>query len=386
MLAETVVSITEYHQTIKRVFAEVCDLDPEARRKRLERSSDAVRREVERLLLHDQSDTLFDSNWRRDELGDGEFVPPPDEWIGKTVHYYQIEDRIGEGGMGVVYRALDTRLRRPVAVKFLASHLIRDSRQRRRFMREAETAAALDHPSVCKILDVGEVDGRPYTVSSFIAGDSLEAAIQGKRLSAARGLDYAIQLAEALKSAHDQGILHRDLKPANVLLAEYPDGNSRAILIDFGLAHMDGRSELTAPGVVIGTAQYVCPEALQGRPLGKQADIWSLGVMIYEMLTGHAPFDASNRERLFYLILNENAAPVTSLNPTLHPELDRILGRTLNRNLDRRYPDVGVLLEDLRAIRHSTGGGASTNRPRRIACVRKYGPPAWRSARLRLRK
>jgi len=383
MRAETVVSIAEHHQTIKRVFAEVCDLDPEARRKRLERSSQAVRLAVERLLEHDREESLFDSHWRREEFGEGESVLPKDEWIGKTVHWYRIMERIGEGGMGVVYLAEDTRLRRPVAVKFLASHLIRDPRQRRRFMREAETAAALDHPSICKILDVGELDGWPFTVSTYIAGDSLEAAIQCRSLSVGTALEYAIQLAEALKTAHDRGILHRDLKPANVLLAEYPDGNSRAILIDFGLAHMDGRSELTAPGVVIGTAQYVCPEALQGRPLGKQADIWSLGVMIYEMLTGRAPFDASNRERLFYLILNEKPAPPTNLNAVLPAELDRVLGRALNRNLDDRYQDVGSLLEELRAIKNSLTGARSSSRPKRINGARNCVPIGRYTARSR---
>jgi serine/threonine protein kinase len=376
MAANALVSTTGLHQDVKRLFAEVCDLDPESRKRRLRQFDSQLRLAVEKLLQHDVPESIFEDDWKGDAFGSGDRIPPPDDWIGKTVQCYKILDRAGEGGMGVVYRGEDVRLKRQVAIKFLRTHLIGDPRQRVRFLREAQAVAALDHPSICKVFDIGEADGRPYIVSAYIPGDSLEQAIRLGKLPLPTAIEYAIQMAEALKTSHDQGILHRDLKPANVLLATYSDGSSRAMIIDFGLARIGGRSELTAPGLLIGTAQYVCPELLQGKPVGQQADIWSLGVMIYEMLAGRAPFDADNRERLFYLILHENPAPLTSVNPDLPEEADRVIAKALKRDTKLRYLDMGSLLEDLRALKVQLS--APGLQPARRSSRRTSGPPDCR--------
>ncbi len=238
-------------QDVKRIFAEICDLDPEGRESRMAELCDGdlqLRLAVERLVKHDVPDSIFEDHWTGDHSGSGDSnIPSPDHWIGKTVQSYKILELAGEGGMGVVYRGEDVRLKRQVAIKFLGAHLMGDPRQRSRFAREAQAVAALDHPSICKIFDIGEAGGRPYIVSAYIPGDSLEEVIRRGKLPLLTTIEYAIQMAEALQTSHAQGILHRDLKPANVLLATYSSGGSRAMIIDFGLARISGRSELTAP-------------------------------------------------------------------------------------------------------------------------------------------
>jgi serine/threonine protein kinase len=390
MAADCLASVVGQQQDVKRIFAEVCDLDPEAHKSRLDQlcgSDLRLRLAVERLLQHDVPDSIFEDNWTGDASGRGDWnVSPPDEWIGRTVQSYKILERVGEGGMGVVYRGEDVRLKRHVAIKFLGTHLMGDPRQRRRFIREAQAVAALDHPSICKVFDIGEADGRPYIVSAYIQGDSLEDVIRRGKLPLPTAIKYSIQMAEALQTSHAQGILHRDLKPANVLLATYSGGGSRAMIIDFGLAQISGRSELTAPGLLIGTARYVCPELLQGQPIGPQADVWSLGVMIYEMLTGRTPFDADNRERLFYMICYENPAPLTSISAELPEEADRVIAKTLQRDTNLRHRDMGSLLEDLRALKVQLSAPgiqpappiqAEEDRPARLTRRPKFSKRAW---------
>jgi eukaryotic-like serine/threonine-protein kinase len=360
---------------VKKIFLEVCDLEPEIRWQRLEElcgNDPKLRREVERWLKHDLLDSIFDSpassaGQAVGEAGQavvehesaswGATAEILDPWIGRTVQSYKLLALVGRGGMGVVYRAEDVRLKRSVAVKFLNRRFLRDDRQKKRFLREAQAAAALDHPSICPVYDVGEIEGRPYIVTAFIAGDNLAKAIPPSGFSAGTALDHAIQIAEGLHAAHQQGIVHRDMKPGNVILAASAEGELRAKIIDFGLSQIGGTSELTEPGQLIGTAAYIAPEILQGKVVDQRGDIWSLGVMLYEMLSGYPPFDAENRERLFYVICHEEAEPLTAVRPNLPEDAARIVAKALEKDRDRRYGSVRDFLDDLRRLKRRVSRG-----------------------------
>jgi serine/threonine protein kinase/TolB-like protein len=339
-----------FREQVKRVFLAVCDLDPAIRRNRLEElcgANQELLREVETLLKHDFEDNIFDE----DDNVDDEIPFAPVEWIGRTIQSYKLLERIGAGGMGEVFRGEDVRLKRPVAVKFLGTQMIGDEPQRERFLREAQAAAALNHPSICTVYDIGDAEGRPYIVTAYLAGETLENAIQLHNLSSSLAVQYAIEIAAGLQAAHAKGIVHRDLKPSNVILARQADGSSRAVIIDFGLARVSWDNRLTQPGRLVGTANYICPEFFQGKPIEELSDIWSLGVMLYEMLAGKPPFEAENLEQLFYQICHENPAPLTTVNPALPQEAVRIVAKALEKDSQCRYQDMGSLLEDLRVLK-----------------------------------
>ena len=331
-------------EEIKRIFFATCELDPADRETRLRElcgSNATLKREIEQLLENDLSESLFDSD-----------IPDlQDQWIGKTVQSYRIIERIGVGGMGMVYRGEDIRLRRAVAIKFLGIGLVRDRSQRERFLREAQAAASVQHPSICTVFDIGEVDGRPFIVTAYLPGETLEEATKRHGPSLPTAIEYGIQLASALHAAHAEGIVHRDLKPSNVILTPGADGRTRATIIDFGLAQVNWDGRLTQSGRLIGTANYICPQLLRGESIAGQADIWSLGVMLYELLAGRPPFDADNRERLFGLICEQDPPPLRSVRPDLPEEIERIVATALEKDVDRRYRTAGDLLADLRAFR-----------------------------------
>ncbi len=353
-----------HRERVKQIFHAVCDLDPASQRPRLEEmcgGNPDLLRDVETLLENDVEESIFGEETR---------VAPVD-WTGRKVQSYQILERIGEGGMGVVYRGEDVRLNRQVAVKFLNAHLLRDEAQRDRFLREAQAAAALNHPSICGVYDIGAAEGQPFIVTAYLQGETLAAAIRSGRLSALQSIEYAIQLGEGLQEAHAKGVLHRDLKPSNVILTTETDGSSRASIIDFGLAHISWAGHLTLPGLVIGTATYVCPEVLKGQTSDARSDIWSLGVVLYEMLAGRPPFDAEKRERLFDLICNEDAAALRTINPTLPEDAGRIVAKALEKDRNNRYQQMGDLLADLRALKAALGStdGAAVRQTKLLASV-----------------
>ena len=281
----------------------------------------------------------------------------PAPLIGTTISHYRITDKLGEGGMGVVYKATDTKLDRPVALKFLAPHLLRDDEGRKRFEREAKAAASLDHPNICTVHEIDEADGRTFIVMAFLEGRPLSEKIGEGPLKLPEALSTAIQIAEGLEAAHEKGIVHRDIKPDNVMLM----AGSRGLLkiMDFGLAQLAGSSKLTRGGSTLGTMSYMSPEQAEGADTDRRTDIWSLGVVLHEMVAGQLPFQGDFDQAVVYSILNEPPEPLTGVRTGVPKELERIVSKCLAKKADERYQHADELLVDLQALRRELEPQAS---------------------------
>ncbi len=271
--------------------------------------------------------------------------------IGKTISHYRITDKLGEGGMGVVYRAEDTILKRTVALKFLPRDMTRDSGARERFIREAQAASALDHPNICTIFEVNEVEDQTFIAMACVEGGSVKDRLAAGPLDIDLAADIAAQVAEGLEEAHEKGIVHRDIKSANVMLT--PKGQAR--IMDFGLAKLSGGTKLTRTGLTMGTIAYMSPEQVRGEDVDHRTDIWSLGVLLYEMVTGHLPFQAEYEPAAMYSILNENPRPMVAFRPDTPVELEHIVETALAKGVEERYQKAADMNGDLRALR---AGGA----------------------------
>ena len=269
--------------------------------------------------------------------------------IGQTISHYKITEKLGEGGMGVVYKAEDTKLDRPVALKFLAPHLLRDEEGRKRFEREAKAAAKLDHPNICTVYEIDEADGRTFIVMAFLEGRPLSERIDEGPLKLTEALSIAIQMAEGLEAAHEKGITHRDIKPDNVMLMAGSRGLVK--LMDFGLAQLAGSSKFTREGTTLGTVNYMSPEQAEGAPTGQATDLWSLGVVLYEMVAGQKPFQGDFDQAIVYSIMNEPAEPLTAVRTGVPKELERIVNKCLAKKPEQRYHHTDELLGDLQAVR-----------------------------------
>ena len=282
---------------------------------------------------------------------------------GKNISHYRITGKLGEGGMGVVYKAEDTKLERSVALKFLAPHLLQDTEACKRFIREAKAAAALDHPNICTVHEIDEVDGRTFIAMAFIEGDSLEKKIEPGPLKLKDALDAAIQTAQGLQAAHEKKIVHRDIKPANLMVTPLGTAERRVIIMDFGLAQLSDRSKLTKLDSTLGTVAYMSPEQTYGQELDHRTDLWALGVVIYEMVTGQRPFQGHYEKAVMYSITNEEPEPMTALRTGVPMELEWIVGKCLAKKLEERCQNAAELIVDLRAVVKKLESGRSTILP-----------------------
>ncbi len=285
--------------------------------------------------------------------------------IGKTISHYKILEKLGEGGMGVVYKAEDTKLDRFVALKFLPQHLSTGEDEKKRFIHEAKAASALNHNNIGMIHEIDDTeDGQLFIVMAYYGGETLKDRIESHKagLPIDEAIDIAKQIAEGLAKAHSKDIIHRDIKPANILITE--DGEVK--IIDFGLAKLAGRTQLTKSGMTIGTVAYMSPEQAQGGTVGHRTDIWSLGVVLYEMLTGQLPFPGDYEQAVIYSILNEKPKPISN-TPAEVPEVwQRIIDKALAKEANERYQSAGAVLDDLRIVQQaktiSTPSGPSKKR------------------------
>jgi serine/threonine-protein kinase len=276
--------------------------------------------------------------------------------IGKTISHYRILEKLGEGGMGVVCKAEDTRLKRTVALKFLAPELTRHTEARQRFLREAQAAAGLNHPGIVTVYEIGESqdpstkEKQTFIAMEFVEGETL-GNVAGARhtvpLPVRDVIDYAVQIADALKAAHDRGIIHRDIKPGNILV----DRSGRVKIADFGLARIKGVTILTRDNSVPGTLQYMAPEQFQNKKVDHRSDIWSLGVVLYEMLTGKPPFAGEYEQAVIYSILNEEPEPVSAQRSEVPHSAERVLQKALHKTPASRYPDMEAFKTGLVKIR-----------------------------------
>lgn len=267
--------------------------------------------------------------------------------IGQTISHYSILEKIGGGGMGVVYKARDVKLERLVALKFLPPHLDANADEKRRFIQEAQAASALDHPNICTIYEIDETaNGQLFIAMAYYAGETLKKTVTNNQLSANSAIEIAVQIAQGLAKAHEHAIVHRDIKPANIIVTK--DGVVK--IIDFGLAKFVGRHSLTKTGATMGTMAYMAPEQVSGGIVGQTTDIWSLGVVMYEMLTGQLPFPGENEQAVMYAILCKAPQPL----PALPEELTSIIQRSLEKAVEQRFQSAHDILQRLQAFREGT--------------------------------
>jgi serine/threonine protein kinase/Flp pilus assembly protein TadD len=280
--------------------------------------------------------------------------------FGKTISHYRILEKLGEGGMGVVYRAEDTRLGRAVAIKVLPQHLGGDDEAKRRFIQEAKAASTLDHPNICTIHEIDETkDGQIFMVMALCEGHTVREMLARGPLDLVRAVDIAIGVARGLERAHERGIVHRDIKPANIMVA----GDGAVKIMDFGIAKLAGEATITRKGSSIGTVAYMSPEQTSGKAVDQRTDIWSLGVVLYEMLTGQRPFGGDYDQAVMYAIMNEEPKPPSALRRDVPGELERIVMKAMTKSPAERYRSAGDMRAALESCARTIAAGADSAPP-----------------------
>src|SRR5881398_557067 len=350
-------------QQISQIYQATLECEPEQRAAFLQQSCGGdrdLRQEVESLLASEKSAEAFFSSKGMKEKAKRLGGKPSQSLVGRTLDNYQVLSLLGVGGMGEVYRARDTKLGREVAIKVLPAGFASGS-DRLRLEREARAVSALNHPNILTIYEIKEVDEHLFIATEFVDGENLRERIRNGRMKLAEVLDVAIQVASALSAAHAAGIVHRDIKPENIMLRR----DALVKVLDFGLAKLTdpestatGPEEVTLqrfstePGVVLGTSVYMSPEQARGLPLDTRTDIWSLGVVLYEMVGGHVPFSGATKSDVIVSILEKEPPPLARFTPETPEVLQWIVTKTLRKQMDQRYQSAKDLLTDLQSLKH----------------------------------
>ena len=298
---------------------------------------------------------------------------PPAFWrggqVGETISHYKILEKLGEGGMGVVYKAQDLKLDRMVAIKFLPPHLSTLTENKARFMQEAKAAAALNHPNILGVYEIDEQDGSVFLVMEYIEGKTLKSHIGGVKAGEGtplrQAIEWATQIANGLRAAHEKGIIHRDIKPENIMLTK----DNQVKIMDFGLAKLKGTTGLTKTGTSVGTLSYMSPEQTQGIPADHRCDIWALGVVVYEMLTGEIPFKAEHEAALLYLIVNEEPPVPSALDRKIPLHLDSVVKKMIAKDRELRYQSVKDVVDALTAVRGDLETSTVASKKKAIAVL-----------------
>jgi TolB-like protein/tetratricopeptide (TPR) repeat protein len=280
---------------------------------------------------------------------------------------YKIIEELGRGGMGIVYKAIDNKLKRTVALKFLPFEWTYDLQAKERFVREAQAAAALDHPNICTVYEIDEDEGRMFISMAFVEGETLKARLDRGLLKIDEAIGLGLQVAEGLKEAHKKGIIHRDIKSANIMVTE----KGQAKIMDFGLARVRGGTLLTKEGMTLGTVAYMSPEQARGEAVDHRSDVWSLGVVFYEMLSGQLPFKGEHDQAVIYSILKESPPPIAISRPEVPPSIEHVVGKALEKNPDQRYQSIEEFIDDLRSISEGIEPEGIRSRRRKARLLRR---------------